>query len=88
VRGTDEKGTTVREGRYQIVSMSGTLEKDAMHVQAAFSDSSGTTFGGGLMDGSTAFTNTEIVIGELTGLTFARGTDPKTGYKRLVVKKR
>jgi len=88
VQPANQNGSTVRTGHYDIVSLTGTLEQGGMHVQAAFADSAGSTFSGRLMDGTTVFTSAELVIGELTQLSFGREPDPKTGYQRLVVKQR
>ncbi len=88
VRFANQPDPTVREGHFEIVSLSGTLAKDGMHVHASFSDSTGATFGGHLMNGSRVYTTVEVVIGELDRLTFARESDPTFGYRELVVRKR
>lgn len=88
VRFANQPDPTVREGHFEIVSLSGTLARDGMHLHASFSDSTGTTFGGHLMDGSRVHSTMEVVIGELDRLAFMREPDPTFGYRELVVRKR
>jgi hypothetical protein len=44
--------------------------------------------GGHLQEGSAIYTTAELVIGELTHLTFSRPIDPVTGYDELIVASR
>ena len=88
VRYANQPGASVREGHFEIVSLTGTLAADGMHVHASFADSTGATFGGHLMDGSLVYTTAEIVIGELERAAFAREVDSTYGYRELVVRKR
>ncbi len=88
VRYANQEGASVREGHFEIVSLTGTLAADGMHVHAAFADSTGATFGGHLMDGSIVYTTAEIVIGELDRAEFTREVDPTYGWRELVVKRR
>jgi predicted DNA-binding protein with PD1-like motif len=55
-------------------------------LHLAFSDSTGRTIGGHLLDGCRVYTTAEIVLGELPGLVFAREKDPTYGYQELVVR--
>ena len=77
-----------RDGHFEIVSLIGTLSKDGMHLHAAFSGSTGATFGGHLMDGSVIYITAEIVIGELDHVGFAREQEPASGYHALLPRKR
>lgn len=88
IRYANQPGASVREGHFEIVSLTGTLAAAGMHVHASFADSTGGTFGGHLMDGSIVYTTAEIVIGELTNAEFARETDPTFGWKELAVRRR
>ena len=78
----------MREGHFEIVSLTGTLAADGMHVHASFADSTGATFGGHLLDGSIVYTTAEIVIGEQPRATFTREVDPTYGWHELAVKRR
>ena len=88
IRYANQPGASVREGHFEIVSLTGTLAADGMHVHASFADSTGATFGGHLMDGSIVYTTAEIVIGEISRAAFARETDPTYGWKELAVRRR
>lgn len=88
VRYANQPSASVREGHFEIVSLTGTLAADGMHVHASFADSTGATFGGHLMDGSLVYTTAEIVIGELSRAAYAREVDSTYGYRELVVKRR
>lgn len=88
VRYANQPGSSVREGHFEIVSLTGTLAADAMHVHAGFADSTGAAFGGHLMDGSIVYTTAEIVLGELEDAAFGREPDSTYGYRELVIRRR
>eukprot|EP00466_Bigelowiella_natans_P015036 jgi/Bigna1/33443/e_gw1.2.193.1 len=75
----------VFEGKFEIVSMSGTISKDSCHIHLSISDSECKTFGGHLMKGTIVRTCAEVVIGNVQGLWFARELDEDSGYDELVV---
>ena len=83
-------GTIVAEfdGPFEIVSLSGTLSAEGIHVHISISDFAGKVFGGHLMDGCTVYTTAEVVLGENVGLRFTREMDEETGYKELEITKR
>lgn len=80
--------TTIFEQRFEIVSLTGTLGLDGVHLHIALSDENGVTLGGHLMDGNSVYTTAEVVIAELLDVEFRREVDPITGYKELVVRQR
>lgn len=84
VRTANQPAASVREGHFEVVSLSGTLSADGAHVHVAFADSTGATFGGHLMDGTRIYTTAEIVLVELSDLRFAREVDSTYGYHELV----
>jgi hypothetical protein len=88
VRYANQPGASVREGHFEIVSLTGTLAEGGMHVHASFADSTGATFGGHLLDGSLVYTTAEIVIGELDRAAFGRDVDSTYGYRELSVRRR
>jgi predicted DNA-binding protein with PD1-like motif len=88
IRYANQPGAGVREGHFEIVSLTGTLAADGMHVHASFADSTGATFGGHLMDGSIVYTTAEIVIGEISDAAFTREIDPTFGWYELAVRRR
>jgi len=77
--------TTVYEDKFEIVSLTGTLCPDGVHLHLSISDGHGQTLGGHLQDGSLVRTTAELVIGELADVVFTRPLDPETGYDELVV---
>lgn len=73
-------------GEFEIVSATGTLCADGMHVHLAISDRHGTTSGGHLMDGCIILTTCEVVIIDISSQhTICRKEDANTGFKELVV---
>ena len=77
-----------REEHFEIVSLTGTLSKEGIHLHMSVSDKNGLVWGGHLCDGCEIYTTAEIVLGELEEYTFTREFDPSTGYKELVVEER
>lgn len=84
VRYANQPAASVREGHFEIVSLSGTLTGDGGHLHVAFADSTGAAFGGHLMDGTTIYTTAEIVLGELADVAFTREPDSTYGYRELL----
>ncbi len=84
----DDTKATVFEGPFEIVSMTGTLTAEAMHVHISASDRSGRTLGGHLVEGNSIYTTCELVLLEQGHLQFERAEDPTYGYKELVVRPR
>ena len=72
--------------RLEIVSFVGTFGiDDTKHLHMSVSDKNGNVYGGHVMSGR-IFTTLELVLGSVQGVTFARESDPRTGYTELVVK--
>jgi uncharacterized protein len=85
LRMADQPGPTKLTGKYEIVSLSGTLSPDGPHLHIALSDQEGHTIGGHVLEGCMVYTTAEVVIAELTDLRFSREPDPRTGYDELQV---
>ncbi len=88
IRPADQQVPLIYNQKLEIVSLVGTLSPDGSHLHIALADSSGTTFGGHLLEGNEIYTTAEIVIGEARHLQFHREVDAETTYKELTVKKR
>lgn len=88
LRLADKSDATGFEGKFEIVSLVGTLTQDGVHLHASISDGTGRTVGGHLVEGCLVYTTAEIVIGEATGIEFRRETDTSTGYKELTIRPR
>ena len=84
----DRDNTTVLDGPFEIVSLTGTISQNGSHLHIAISDSDEKTMGGHLMEGSPIFTTAEIVIGVLNELIFERRNDSATGYKELFISRK
>jgi uncharacterized protein len=73
-------------GPFEIVSMTGTLGPDGVHVHLSIADSSGQVIGGHLVEGCIIHTTCELVLMTFLDMTFNRELCEDTGYKELVLK--
>ena len=73
------------EGYQEIVSLTGTLSPDGVHLHLSAADEDGVTRGGHLVEGNLIYTTAEIVILEAPELRFQRLPDPQTGSIELRV---
>jgi predicted DNA-binding protein with PD1-like motif len=83
IRLADQSSPTNFAGKFEIVSLVGTLGQDGVHLHVSISDATGKTIGGHLVAGCLIFTTAEILIGDAEGLTFSREPDPDTHYQEL-----
>jgi predicted DNA-binding protein with PD1-like motif len=88
MRLADQPAATDFTGKFEIVSLVGTLGQDGVHLHISISDSAGKTIGGHLVEGCLIYTTAEIVIGEAQGLSFSRELDAETGYQELRIRKK
>lgn len=88
LRLADKSSATGFEGKFEIVSLVGTLAQDGVHLHASISDNTGRTVGGHLVEGCVIYTTAEVIIGEAAGIEFRRETDKSTGYKELTIRPR
>lgn len=72
---------------YEIVSMTGTISEDGVHIHVSFADIEGKVIGGHLSDGCFVNTTAEIAIIEVDNYKLTREFDEETGYKELVIEK-
>lgn len=72
---------------HEIVSMTGTISEDGVHIHVSFSDDKGVTVGGHLNDGCFVNSTAEICIIEIDNYKLTRPFDESTGYKELNVEK-
>jgi predicted DNA-binding protein with PD1-like motif len=79
---------TAFEEPMEIVSLSGTLCADGLHVHIGLSRRDGSCVGGHLVEGCIVNTTAELVIGELPEVEFHRPRDGATGYNELSVQPR
>ena len=69
----------------EILSLTGTLCSDGLHVHISLSRRDGSCIGGHLAHGCVVHTTAELVIGELPQIAFRRPLDSATGYNELSV---
>lgn len=75
-----------KEGDFEIVSVTGTLSEDGVHIHMSVSDEMGNTIGGHLKDGCIVNTTAEVVIQVFDDIKFKREFDENTGYAELLIK--
>lgn len=83
LRFADQREGTRLEGPFEIVSITGTVARDGLHVHLAIADGNGRTLGGHLMAGCTIRTTCELALVELSGWRMRRTFDRATGYREL-----
>lgn len=72
----------------EIVSLTGTLCADGLHVHISLARRDGACIGGHLVSGCIINTTAELVIGEAALVEFRRRLDPATGYAELSMEPR
>ncbi|RYX96631.1 MAG: DNA-binding protein [Comamonadaceae bacterium] len=82
-----EPDGTVIEGPLELISLSGTLSPNGVHLHASVADASGRMRGGHVMPGCIVRTTAELVVAMLPGWAFRRAHDPETGYLELQAKR-
>ena len=84
----DASGVTTHElcGRYEIVSITGTVSAARTHLHIALAGEDMQVLGGHLCEGTLINTTCEVVLLELDGITFSKEFDPETGYNELVIR--
>lgn len=80
----DKQDIREYDGKFELVSMVGTLSKDGVHIHVSFSDETGKVIGGHLKSG-VVYPTLEIVIGIDNDSSYNRKLDEDTGFKELVV---
>ena len=89
LRLADTPGVRVREGKWEIVSLVGTLTaKGDSHLHMSLSDGRERMFGGHVLYGCKVYTTAEIVIGEPRDLEFIRVRDEVLPWNELRILKK
>lgn len=70
-------------GPWEILSLSGSLSADGVHLHMAIADAQGQVRGGHVMPGCIVRTTAEVLIADLPGWQFRRKDDSRTGYAEL-----
>lgn len=82
------EASTLLTGKFEVVSLTGTLDAEREHLHLAVADEHGHMTGGHVMEGCMVRTTLELVIGELDDAVFSRQTCILSGYDELKVKPR
>ncbi len=85
LRYADQPGGTTLTGKFEIVSLTGTLSQYGSHYHVTISDGNGRCYGGHLLPGCHVYTTAEIVLAILPRHRFLRQHDPQTGYDELFI---
>ncbi|KKD62486.1 DNA-binding protein [Grimontia sp. AD028] len=87
IRVADGKSTLSKIEPFEILSVSGTLTPEHVHLHISVADEQGAVTGGHLMDGCVVSHTAEVCLLKFDGYGFSREHDPDTGYTELVVSK-
>lgn len=74
---------SVTEASFELVSLSGTLSADGVHLHASLSDADGRMVGGHVLQGCVVRTTAEVVLALTDAVRFTRPVDERTGYHEL-----
>ena len=86
IRLADGESILKKDGNFEIVSITGTLSPDGVHIHISVSDEFGNTIGGHLKDGCIINTTAEVCLVIFDNIKLNRTFDESTGYDELVVK--
>ena len=86
IRLADETKTLSLNGPLEILTLSGTLTPEHVHLHISVSDKTGQVFGGHLIEGCLVSYTAEVCLVSYNNLTFSREPDGKTGFDELVVR--
>lgn len=85
IRLADGKSILEKEGQFEIVSITGTLSENGVHIHISVSDEKGNTIGGHLKDGCIVNTTAEVCLLNMENIKLKREFDETTGYDELVI---
>ncbi len=88
VRLRDASGVNIQEVAEdcEIVSVTGTVSAERLHLHISLSRENLSVFGGHLTEGCVIKTTAEVVLLELDGLRFGKVFDEETGYHELDIR--
>jgi hypothetical protein len=86
LRFANQPAAASAKGHFEILSLTGTLSTNGLHLHLTVAVSTGKTIGGHLLDGCIIYTTAEIVIGESSEVIFTREKDGTTEWEELQIK--
>jgi predicted DNA-binding protein with PD1-like motif len=88
IRFANQPNGSAGEGHFEIVSLTGTVSTNGMHIHMSISDSTGKTIGGHLLDSNFVYTTAELVLQEDDAYIFSREKDGTTPWEELQIRKK
>lgn len=85
IRTADGRSIFQKKEEYEIVSLTGTIAENGVHIHISLSDQNLQTIGGHLKDGCIVNTTVELILVELENYKLSREYDSETGYPELVI---
>ena len=86
IRYANQPEAHIHTGHFEIVSITGTVEEGGEHIHLSIATGQGNMIGGHLMTGCKIYTTSEVTLGELVGVKFARETDKEgSGWDELKI---
>jgi uncharacterized protein len=83
LRFADAQTPTQLPGRHEVLTLSGTMGADGIHLHTTVANQQGECKGGHLVEGCLVYTTLEVVMGLIPAVRFRRLLDPNTGFKEL-----
>lgn len=84
----DHQPILEKQEDFEIVSLTGTISQDDMHVHISASDKAGRVWGGHLKEGCIVTITAEILILEVKNKQFGTAFDAESGFELLTIKDR
>lgn len=81
-----DAGPTHLDGPLEVLTLSGSLSPDGVHLHASLSDAAGRLWGGHVCAGCVVHTTAELLIAPLPPGSLGRTWDAATGYLELRVR--
>ncbi|OBU12829.1 DNA-binding protein [Photobacterium aquimaris] len=85
IRLANENNTLNITGPLEIITLSGTLTPQHIHVHISVADRKGNVYGGHLMPGCIVSYTAELCMVAFNNIIFSRDYDPQTGFDELVI---
>jgi predicted DNA-binding protein with PD1-like motif len=85
IRFANQPMAFVGSGHFEIVSLTGTVSINGLHLHISISDNTGKTIGGHLMEGCKIYTTAEIILIESGKYIFNRVKDGSTPWEELQI---
>ncbi|MGF1704002.1 DNA-binding protein [Photobacterium makurazakiensis] len=85
IRLANESQLLTLDGPLEVLSLSGTLTPNHVHLHISVADSLGKVYGGHLVEGSIVSYTAEVCLASYQNLVFSREYDEETGFTELKV---